>query len=333
MLYGIDDSYYMVLGIQLNLPGIQLIATDLNGKLIYKTNYFSKVIPEPSLAVRTISDAIIGLISQYHNYHILGLGIASPGFIDQTTGDIISIGRVPNWKNFPICRHLTEATDLPVQIANDVDCMAIAEFRDEKQLLRKNLIYVGFCEGLKVSLFLDGKLYKGSIGNVGLISADLLNLGINDNTVADKQLFTANGFILAFDQRISELPPSEQGSYQNIVNLSKEREKFSAILSRALEKEAVCFPLIQNLINLLSVAIANIIYLIQPDEIVIGGMLSALPKQLFSGLERSIRKNIPSLISNNLIIKKGMIEPTNNAALGAILHFLHSKLNNILRDS
>ena len=333
MLYGVDDSYYMVFGMQLQLPGIQLIAADLNGNVLNKLKFFEKEIPPTSLAVRKVVDAIIDLTSQYKDRQVLGLGIASPGFIDQATGDIIVIGRVPSWKNFPICRHLSESTGLPVQIANDVDCMAIAEFSDENKMVNKNLVYIGFCEGVKASLFLGGKLYKGSIGNVGLISPDLLNLGDLNIDAPNKQLLTANGFINTFDDMVSKLDYSEQKDYQELVDVSHEREKFVLIMKKALTHDDVCFPLIQKMNFIISVAIANIIYILQPDEIVIGGMLSAMPKELFLNLEGSIRGQIPSLISNNLIIKRGTIAPTNSAALGAIQHFLNNKLDEIISEN
>lgn len=333
MLYGIDRSHYMVFGLQLQLPGIQLIAADLSGTILNKVKFFEKEIPQPSVAVRTIVDAIHDLTSQHENRQVLGLGIASPGFIEQTTGDIIAIGRVPSWKNFPICRHLSESTGLPVQIANDVDCMAIAEFSDENKMANKNLVYIGFCEGVKASLFLDGKLYKGAIGNVGLISPDLLNLGDLSLNTINKQLLTAFGFINTFDNLVSELDISEQKDYQDILGEINEREKFILIMRKALEHDRVCFPLVQKVIFIISIAIANLIYILQPDEIVIGGMLSAMPKALFTNLESSIRQQIPSLISNNLIIKRGAIEPTNNAAIGAIQHFLNSKLNEIIKEN
>jgi predicted NBD/HSP70 family sugar kinase len=331
MLYGIDDSYFMVLGCHLQLPGIQLIAADLNSKVIKKINLFQNEIPDPNTVVRALVDSANDLISQFEGRQTLGLGIASPGFFDQSTGDIIAIGRVPSWKNFPICRHLSEAIGLPVQIANDVDCMAIAEF-DEDRLLNKNLVYIGYCEGVKASLFLDGKLYKGSLGNVGLIYSAFLNFGENKNEIDYDQLLHVTGVIHSFEQRVNELTPLNQEKYQTINDLTKDREKFYAILSKAAEHDEVCFPLIQELIRVISIPIANIIHIIQPDEIVIGGLLGALPKELFLDLENLIRSSIPLLVSNNLIIKKGLIEPTNNAAIGAIQHFLNIKLSEILGE-
>ncbi|MEZ4635553.1 MAG: hypothetical protein R2856_11405 [Caldilineaceae bacterium] len=77
-------------------------------------------------------------------------------------------------------RHLSSfqaMLDLPVQIANDVDCMAFAEFQHTSEPLEKNLAYVGYDEAVKVSLFLRGELYKGSLGNAGLIGSHLINAG------------------------------------------------------------------------------------------------------------------------------------------------------------
>ncbi len=65
---------------------------------------------------------------------------------------------------------------MPVQIANDIDCMAFAEIQHTGKSLVDNLVYVGFDEGVKASMFLNGELYKGSLGNAGLIVNRLLNV-------------------------------------------------------------------------------------------------------------------------------------------------------------
>lgn len=332
MLYGINESYYMAFGLQLQLPGVLLIVTDLKGKILAREKLFHGITPEPNLAIRTIVDKINEIKAQFPQRYAIGLGIAAPGYIDQYSGDIVAIGRVPSWKNFPICRHLSEALGVPIQIANDVDCMAIAEL-EQYRPNQKNIIYLGFCEGVKASLFLNGELFKGSIGNVGLIDPDLLNLGeLNKNIDVDR-LLTTNGFIELFDQRVRNLDSASQERYQDITHIENENEKFFAILNRALDHDRICHPLVSNLCLTLATALASIIHSLQPDEVIIGGLLSSLPKPLFQNFEYDIRRLIPSLISNNLLIKQGMMNSKNIAAKGAIQYFLLSKMGQILQEN
>ena len=332
MLFGVDDSHFMIFGLQLQLPGLRLIAADLKGKVLKQRDLFPGEIPDPNLAIRSVVATIEAFQEAFPDREVLGLGIASPGFIDAETGDIVAIGRVPAWVNFPICRHLQEATGLPLQIANDVDCMAIAEFSHNKEPPQKNLVYIGFCEGLKASLFLQGDLFTGSLGNVGLISPDLLHLPGKDYQKDVRRLMTTIGFMRVFKERVAQLPYEDQSTYQEILDLEDQDQQFNRILQDALSDNVICGPLVGDLIKIVSVALANIIHLIQPDEIIIGGLLTELPDPIFPDLETSTRALIPPLMSHNLIFKRGKIISPNKAALGAIYNFLINNLEQLLAE-
>ncbi|MEZ4719333.1 MAG: hypothetical protein R2851_25075 [Caldilineaceae bacterium] len=74
-------------------------------------------------------------------------------------------------------------------------------------------------------------------------------------------------------------------------------------------------------------AVANVIHMVQPDVIVIGGLLSAMPAARFAELEADIQGHLPPLIGHNAIIRQGKWASQNGAAKGAILHFLQAYLN------
>lgn len=331
-LFGIDDSHYMVFGLQLQLPGIRLITSDLTGKVLMKRDFFPGEVPEPNAAIRIIVDAIDEFKTSLPNRQALGLGIAAPGFVDSNTGDIIAIGRVPSWVNFPIFKHLSEATGLSLHIANDVDCMASAEFAHNNDPSGKNLVYIGFCEGIKASLFLQGELYTGSLGNVGLISPDLLNIPKAEDQAEIKRLITTLGFIEVFEERVKKLERPLQSFYDPILHLNDPNKKFRLIIERALSDKKICYPIVKDLICVVSVAFAILIQIIQPDEIVVGGLLSGLPDELFLDLKVSVREIIPPLMSNNLIIKRGSMESESKAAIGASYNFLLNNLSELLED-
>ncbi len=332
MLYGINEDHYMIFGLELQLPGLQLLVSTLSGSIFERIDLFQGEIPDPNLALRVVVDSIHEIANRYPHRQALGIGVAAPGFIDLNSGDIIAIGRVPSFKNFPICRHLRESTRLPVQIANDVDCMAIAEFHDNYERLKKNLVYVGFCEGVKASLFLNGELYKSSNGNAGLIDPGLLKSEGYLKPQLRNRLLTTSGFNDVFDQLVGDLAPDDKAAYQDISSLKDENERFKAIIERAATEDPICYAMSADMISLLSTAIANIVLTVQPDEVIIGGLLGALPKRLFRQFESAVRGQIPALISNNLMIKQGTMAYNNNAAIGAIYHFLESKLTEILSE-
>ena len=127
MLFGIDNRRYVVIGVHIQLPGLRLIATHLDGQVIHQEALFEKTKPSPREVMEAIQTYIATVQVRFPNQEIVGIGIAAPGYTHPLTGDIISVGRVPSWQDFPICQRLRDTLGLPVVIANDVDCMAFAE--------------------------------------------------------------------------------------------------------------------------------------------------------------------------------------------------------------
>lgn len=329
-LFGINEGSFIILGLHIQLPGMQLIALDLSGKILKKIDFFEGITPDNNEAIRVISGYVQEIKTSYPDKIIIGMGIASPGFIDLSTGDLIAITRVPSWINFPICRRLNEATGLPVEIVNDVDALAIAEFRNGNSFIKTNVAYVGYCEGLKASFFLNGKLYKGSLGNVGLVASDLINLKTEFSPNESKEMIYLAGFHTIFNKRVLQLDALSQKRYQSILDQENSYKRFTQILEKALEDEMICRPLMKDLTYLITQWVATIIYMIQPDVVVIGGLLSRMPEDLFLELESGLRSNIPLLVKNKIVIKQGVMEIRKNSAIGAIYHFLDQRLRELL---
>lgn len=327
MLFGVDDRRFAVIGLQLQLPGVRLILSDLTGRVLDELEMFEYVVPTLNETVSAVSDYVKAMHARFPERQILGVGIAAPGFIDPASGDIITIGRVPSWRNLPLCHHLRAAVGLPVEIANDVDCMAFAEFDYVHEALDKNLAYAGFGEGLKVSMFLNGQIYKGSLGNSGLISSALLCVSHSSDPDAARRLLSIAGINQAFEEKVARLDSQARQRYAQIQSTSNPRERAHLIVSQACDDMPICHTITHDLIGVLSVAIANVMVIVQPDVVVIGGLLSAIPHSIFADLENSIRALLPELISYKTVIRQARLASHNSAALGAIHHFLQNTLS------
>lgn len=327
-LFGLDDSHYVVLGIHIQLPGVHMILSDLKGEVLDEIEIFEQVQPMPEQVIQSIVDYATDIQQRFGERQFLGVGIAAPGFTDLVTGNIISIGRVTGWQNFPICQRLEALLNVPIRIANDVDCMAFAEFQNTGKSFSNNLTYIGFDEGVKVSMFLNGQLYKGSFGNAGLIISHLLN--VNNQTISledQKRIMTISGLNQIFEQKVAELKISEKQVYEQILSHSY-RHRLKLILLGAQQDLPVCVY-ISNMLNaVLTTAIVNIIYVIQPDSVVIGGLLSDMPAELFTELSQQIRSQLPPLFANNTDIEQSQLSSSNTAALGANYHFLEWFVSN-----
>lgn len=328
MLFGLDAGLHTIIGVHIQLPGIRLTTADLNGTILHEAEVQHGEVPSPAETVQAVVDYVAAMRAQFSGRHILGIGIATPGFIDKETGDIISVGRVSGWGRFPMCRRLEGLTGLPVIIANDIDCMAFAEFQHARQPFDRNLAYIGFDEGVKASLFLNGALYKGSLGNAGLIASHLLHV----KDIPDRQqvhdALTIMGVNQRFDRELAAHPPVGTAVYAAIDALQSRRKRFQAILQGAVDGLPICRGIADTLVSVLAAAVANIIYVVQPDLVVMGGFFSTIPAGLHAEVRAAIGEHLPHLIANHCIIQQATVTSPNSAAIGAAHHFLQEYITN-----
>jgi predicted NBD/HSP70 family sugar kinase len=135
-----------------------------------------------------------------------------------------------------------------------------------------------------------------------------------------------------FEDRLALLDGAAQARYANIIASTSPRERVSLILAGAHADLPICQALVQEQIRILAVAVATVVLMIQPDILVIGGLLSLLPQGLFTALEVEIRGYLPELISNNTITQQGRLASQSSAAIGANHHFMQVFLDDATRD-
>ncbi len=324
VLYGLDASTHLIIGAHLQLPGVRLAAVTLTGDVLDEHQIENGVATSPDEVVREIAAYVERVAHRYPARTVLGIGLAAPGFIDMASGEILGIGRVASWQHFPIKARLVAALGLPVIVGNDVDSMAVAELQQGRIPAGQNLIYLGFAEGFKASLFLGGQRYCGPFGNAGNIGSTVLFCGQPADGSAPRQvqkIASVRAVCQAFDERVSDAPSSNP-AHAAIRSAGDLASKFQRILEAAEAGDSLCAPLVAEMIALLAVVVANLLNTIQPNLLIIGGALSDLPLRLFNEFETAIRGYLPQPIANYVLIQRARLSSPNLVIAGIAREFL-----------
>jgi predicted NBD/HSP70 family sugar kinase len=313
-LYGLNGNTHLIVGVHLEIPALNMVVSNLDGQIIDRVHldYSQDLLPDE--AVNQIIKYIRKIKETYSNRKILGLGLATPGFIDQKSGKILFSIRAPHWQNFPLKDRLENELGFPVMIENDVDCMTVAELANADFPDFTDILYLGFTEGVKVSMLLNGQLIKGPFGNAGMIGL----IVTSPNT--SQEIASVTSICREFDQRVGTLSnPSNE--LQKISELSDRSLKFRGILD-AIETEIICKEIIYSLIDVIAQEISRMIQILHSELLIIGGALSHLPPKLQEYTELSIRNRLPLFISNHLLIRYATMVGARVAATGAAIRFL-----------
>lgn len=307
-LFGLDDEVHTIVGIHLAHPGMRLVATDLAGTVV------DEVVPErlydlePDQVHAEVLAYLARLGRRFPERRILGIGVATPGYVDPETGTIITIGRVPHWNNLPLRDRLADASGLRVVIGNDLDALASAEFGADEEA--RTYAYVGLAEGLKFTMFIDGRPYLGPFGNAGLVVSTLLAEGGGPEA---GELLKVRGLVEADASARGASAPDDPEDV---------RRAFDALLARAATGEIAAKRLVDRMADVLGAELASFVHLVQPGLLVLGGALAGAPEEVLGTVEASLRRRLPTLLDNNLIVRRARVTADHATAAGATRTFL-----------
>ncbi len=92
---------------------------------------------------------------------LLGIGVGTPGVIDTGRG-VIRWAVNLDWQDLPLGRLLEERYDVPVNVANDSQAAALAEYTFGGDASRRpNLVAIKVGRGIGAGIVLNGTLYQG----------------------------------------------------------------------------------------------------------------------------------------------------------------------------
>lgn len=252
--------------------------------------------PQPFTSSDALIEAIAGLIAKLQAAHpeIVGVGIGLPGFVDSENGIVHSLTNVAGWHEVPLCQILHEKTGLVVTIENDANAMAYGEFKYGAAQGGRHVVCITLGTGVGGALILNHKLYRGAqlgAGEVGHMSIDLNgrhgpygNNGGLEEYVGNQQIA----------ERAVELYRAA-GQTKTIDECSPR-----ALQQAARAGDAVAAGLWDQLGVELGTALASVVWLINPDTIVIGGGVAQAGDVLFQPIIREIRNRTLALFHEKL---------------------------------
>ena len=205
-----------------------------------------------------------------------------PGIIDSVNGIVHGLSNVPGWTDVPLRDILHNRTGLHAEIENDANAMTYAEWKFGAARDGHNVVCITLGTGVGGGLIFDGHLYRGSTlgaGEVGQMSINLQgpagrygNLGALEKYVGNQQMA----------ERAQQL-------YENSGQLvSLEQCTPAALAAAANAGDTVAKQLWAQFGMEIGAGLANVVWLLNPDVIVIGGGVAQAGDLLFDPIVRAI---------------------------------------------
>ena len=204
-----------------------------------------------------------------------GIGIGSPGAVDQEAGSVASARNLPNWEApFPLAGALTEALGPPTRVDNDVQVAVLGELELGAGKPFSSFLGVWWGTGVGGGIVLDRSLWlgRGAAGEIGHMVVKRDGARCPCGRRGCLEAYAGRG---AMERRAREL--HERGHKTDLFNLMEKRGRdrlTSGVWTDALDRDDhLAKDLIHRAVLALGAGIASAVNLLDVEAVVIGGGL------------------------------------------------------------
>jgi len=265
----LDGIYTMSLGI--TRKDYQIGVFSLDGRQIKHIRHQTGKFEDIHRVLERLKEDARGLQEEFGARNIVGVCLAVPGLYVKRKSDgndIFEVTEFEQLSQVDIHGELERTLGLPVLIKHDAKLAAYAEWRDSKEAREnKNVSLIiirsrGF--GIGAGMVINGRIVEGQLG----IAGEVGHMGINYNgkrsqneSMGTFEYYAGTESAVRYMlERLYEFPDSalnEASTYMDIVEAYKKKDPLAVY---AIEKMAW----------MLGYGIANIVYMINPDCIILG---------------------------------------------------------------
>lgn len=211
-----------------------------------------------------------------HGANFLGIGIAFPGLLQASSGIVRrSVNLGPGWDGFPLREYLTERLEKPIFIENNSNASVLAERWFGGGTNYRDLVYVNLGEGISAGIILDDHILQGFSGYAGEIGHIVMATdGPLCNCGNRGCLEALCGIPALVRQANNELPYIAESDPLKALWRARGHVTIEDI-GQFVAPDTYSRKLLQNSAKHISVAIADIINLYNPQAVFLGGKLAA----------------------------------------------------------
>jgi len=294
-LLSLHRSAGTVVGIDLGKRHLRVAAADLAHTVLAERTV---PVSQDRPAAQDI-DAIVTMVGQVlseagsDGSHVIGMGMGLPGPVLADTGHMADSTILPGWVGIDAAAAVSEALGLTVEVDNDANLGAIAEWTWGSGRGCSHLAYLKVSTGIGAALILDDRPYRGGAGTAGEIGHTVLDPGGQICRCGNRGCLE----MLAGTPVLLEALRPIHGA-----DLTTEK-----LVELAIAGDLPCRRVIADAGRAIGVALANVCNLINPTRVVVGGELGAAGDLLLTPIRESLERSAIAPATKHLELVPGSL--------------------------
>lgn len=278
-----------VLGVDIGGTKVAVGLVDREGRILVQGRKPMAANGTAQAGMEAVTGAIESMISSAEQ-EIGGIGVCAPGPLDPKSGMILNPPNVPCWRNFPLAAEISGRYKVPVKIDNDANAAALAEARWGVARGFHYVFYATIGTGIGTGIVIDGAIYHGNTGSAaegGHVSIDCHGPVCNCGKRGCIETLAAGPAIGARARAKLSAEPSRPSALRDLAKPEASVSSETVALAFAAGDE-MAREVLQETSGLLTCWLGNIVDLLDPDVIVMGGGVAGMLKPFFADISNTL---------------------------------------------
>ena len=316
-LYGLNSESGYFIGVDVKVNNLSIGVINFKGDVL-------DIVSQSSFKLENnleCLDSLCNHISEYieHSFieknKILNVCVGITGRVNPETGE--SFTRL-NFTEEPLAEAIAQRIGYNVCIDNDCRAMAYGEYIKRSKKCPKNLIFINVNWGLGMAIIIDGKLYNGMSGFAGEFGH---NYGYDNQQICycgKKGCIETEVSCSALYRKFIERLRSGENS---IILKEKEIDEITLddIIETINKEDVLAIELVEDIGKKLGRHIGDLINVLNPELVIIGGELSKAGEYLLPPLISSVRRYTLNLMYKDSSIVLSELKGNANVIGAALL--------------
>lgn len=257
------------------------------------------------------------------------VGVGAPGIVDSGSGRIVNWTNF-GWRNVPLAQMLQEALKKPVYCANDANAAALGEAKYGAGSKFSSSVLITIGTGIGSGIVLNGALYEGFQGAGAEVGHTVIDFHGRPCSCGRRGCLEAYASARALVDRVKdEVKEHSEGLLAKVSDGKIDGKTLFLALGQG---DRAAEEIFSEYVAALGEGIVNVVNLLRPEAVLIGGGISAQGETLLSPLREYVFSRL--LISANdapLVLAAAKLG--NDAGLYGAAEYARSRLRGKAKKS
>jgi glucokinase len=235
--------------------------------------------------------AIDSVMPQARAAGVGAIGVCAPGWVESEKGVLLSATNLPCWRNFPLARKIEQRYGLPTRLINDASAAALAEAKWGAGVSHESIFYVSLGTGIGTAIIRDGEIYRRRAGG----SCEGGHMTINFSGplcgCGKRGCIEMYASGTAISRRARGLLGNTRNKHSRMLKMAggKIPDITAEIVSKAARSgDKLAIQVLQDSVDHLAIWLGNIIDLLEPEVIILGGGIGRVMTSFRGHMRRTL---------------------------------------------